>query len=238
MATEPGDPIETLVAAVRRTLAANAEPAKAGPMQAYMRSAMPYRGVPTPVLRRALGPVFAAHPLPDRSAWERAVRALFWAAEYREERYAAVDLTGHRQYRTWLDLQAVPLLEAMIAEGAWWDYVDELAIRRVGPILRANHDEMTPLLHAWARDEHLWKRRAAIICQVGSKGGTDRALLTDAIDENVADPDFFIRKGIGWALREYAKTEPDWVRTFVYERRDRLSPLSQREARKHLTDAR
>ncbi|MGH7912968.1 MAG: DNA alkylation repair protein [Candidatus Dormibacteraceae bacterium] len=229
---------QDLVAAVRRALEAAGDGKKAGPMQAYMRSQMPFRGVQTPLLRKTLRPVFVAHPLPDRSAFEIAVRELFLAASYREERYAAIELTGHRQYRDYLDLQSIPLLEDLIVAGAWWDFVDELAIRRLGPILRAHPAEAGSLLRRWVRDPDVWRRRAAIIAQIGSKEGTDLRLLTEAIDANLADPEFFIRKAIGWALREYAKTDPIWVRTFVRERRSSLSALSQREAKKHLTDAR
>jgi 3-methyladenine DNA glycosylase AlkD len=78
-----------------------------------------------------------------------------------------------------------------------------------------------------------WKRRASIICQLGSKGGTDVELLAHCIEANLDDPDFFLRKGIGWALREFAKTEPGWVRAFIDAHPD-LSPLSRREATKHL----
>jgi 3-methyladenine DNA glycosylase AlkD len=84
----------------------------------------------------------------------------------------------------------------------------------------------------WALDADRWRRRAAVICQIGAKDDTDTALLADVIVANLADPDFFLRKGIGWALRQHARLDPDWVRTFVATHE--LSPLSRREALKHL----
>lgn len=223
-----------LVSAVRDALAAAADPAKAGPMQAYMKSVMPFRGVPMPVRRRLSRRVFAAHPPTERSAWVATVRELWDAATYREERYVAIELTGHRCARDWQDPGSLGLYEHMIVTGAWWDYVDDLAIRRVGPILRAYPAETTPLLRTWAHDEDRWRRRTAVIAQVGAKGATDTDLLAYAITANLDDRDFFLRKGIGWALREHAKTDPDWVRAFVAANVDRLSPLSRREAVKHI----
>ena len=89
-----------------------------------------------------------------------------------------------------------------------------------------------PVVRRWARDTDRWRRRAAVICQIGAKDGTDTALLAEAIEANLADPDFFLRKGIGWALRQHARLDPDWVRTFAATHD--LSPLSRREALKHL----
>ncbi len=223
-----------LVTAVRAALADAADPAKADPMQAYMKSDMPFRGVPTPARRALSRAVFAAHPTTERSAWVATVRELWDAATYREERYVAIELTGDRRARDWQDPGTLAVYEHLIVTGAWWDYVDDLAIRRVGPILRAHPAETTPLLRAWAHDEDRWRRRTAVLCQVGAKGATDTDLLAYAITANLDNRDFFLRKGIGWALREHAKTDPDWVRDFVATHIERLSPLSRREALKHI----
>jgi 3-methyladenine DNA glycosylase AlkD len=90
------------------------------------------------------------------------------------------------------------------------------------------------MMRAWAVAPDLWQRRTAIICQIGSKSATDRRLLTHAIDRNADDQDFFIRKAIGWALREHAKIDPEWVREFVTRRDGALSGLSKREALKNI----
>jgi len=88
-------------------------------------------------------------------------------------------------------------------------------------------------MREWADDEHLWLRRSAVICQVGAKERTDPVLLADVIEPNLSDRDFFVRKAIGWALRDYARTRPEWVKTFVSSH-ESLSGLSRREALKHL----
>ncbi|MEV4057188.1 DNA alkylation repair protein [Amycolatopsis sp. NPDC049688] len=224
---------EKLVKAIRDGLAEQADAAKAPAMQAYMKSAMPFRGVPKPQRSALLKQVLADHILPDRVTYSVTVLELWRTAEYREERYAAIDLSGYRAYRRWQDPELLGMYEEMIVTGAWWDYVDELAIRRIGPILRAGRARVTPVMRAWAADTDLWRRRTAIICQVGAREETDTDLLRDAIEPAIAEPEFFLRKGIGWALRDYAKTAPDWVRSFVDEHPG-LSGLSRREALKHI----
>ncbi|MET8850604.1 DNA alkylation repair protein [Amycolatopsis sp. NPDC004625] len=222
-----------LVKEIRDGLAELADPAKAPSMQAYMKSAMPFRGVPKPQRSALLKHVLADHVLPDRVTYSATVLELWRTAGYREERYAAIDLSGYRAYRRWQDPELLPVYEEMIVGGAWWDYMDELAIRRIGPILRADRARVTPVMRAWAAGADLWRRRTAIICQVGAKVETDTDLLRGAIEPAIAEPEFFLRKGIGWALRDYAKTAPGWVRSFVDDHPG-LSGLSRREALKHL----
>jgi 3-methyladenine DNA glycosylase AlkD len=162
------------------------------------------------------------------------VGELWHGAAFREERYAAIDLTGHRLYRAYQRPDALALYDELIVTGAWWDYVDEIARRRVGPILRASPAEVAPLMRSWAVDDDLWRRRTAILCQLGARSAVDLQLLQDVVEPNLAHREFFIRKAIGWALRDYAWHNPDWVRSYVDRHADRLSPLSYREATKHL----
>ncbi len=226
-------PDRALVRDVRAALAAVADPERAPAMQAYMKSAMPFRGAPKPVQVAALRPVLAAHPVPDRATWEATVRELYDGASFREERYAALALLGARAARAWLDLDLVPLLEHLVVTGAWWDLVDDVAGHQVAPLHRSFPAEMGPIVLGWAHDEDLWLRRTAILSQLGSGLGTDRALLTDVIEANVESREFFHRKAIGWALRDLAWKDPDWVRAFVDHHPD-LSGLSRREALKNL----
>jgi 3-methyladenine DNA glycosylase AlkD len=223
-----------IVSAVRRALASAADSVKAPQMQAYMKSALPFRGVQKPERARLVREIYESRPLPTQAVWAATVRELWHGAEFREERYAAIDLTGHRLYRGYQRPAVVPLYEDLIVSGAWWDYVDEIASRRVAPILRAWPDETAPLMRSWAIDDDLWRRRTAILCQLGARDAMDLQLLHDCLEPNLADREFFIRKAIGWALRDYARHDPDWVRSWVDRHVDRLSPLSYREATKHL----
>ena len=117
-------------------------------------------------------------------------------------------------------------------EGAWWDYVDAIAGKGVGAMLVAHPAETTKIMKDWSRTENIWKRRTAILCQLHHKERTDRRLLFETIEHSIGHPEFFLRKAIGWALREYSKTEPELVSDYVARNADRLSPLSVREALK------
>lgn len=221
-----------LVSDVRAALTAVADPAKAVPMQAYMRSAMPYLGVQTPKRRAAIRPVAARWQPASFGEWEQGVWAVFDGAGHREERYAALDLALLRRFAGYRDARAMPLLRRLAVAGAWWDLVDGAS-----PIARdaltADPGAVAPLLRAWARDDDLWVRRVAVISQLLRKTGTDRTLLADVLEPNLARPEFFLRKAVGWALRDFARADPDWVRAYVADHPG-LSPLSRREALKHL----
>jgi len=223
-----------LIAAIRQELKRRADSEKAPQMRAYMKSAMPYLGVQTPRLREACRLVFHAHRLASFDDWRDTVLALWHGAHFREERYAALVLTGERSYRDYQTLDALPLYEELIVTGAWWDYVDLIASQRIGPLLRRYPGRMKRTLRAWSRSKDLWKRRTAILCQLSFKADTDLGLLYDCIEPNLADREFFVRKAIGWALRQHAWTDAGEVQRYVAKNRARLSPLSMREALKNV----
>ena len=203
-------------------------------MQAYMKSAMPYLGVPAGALRAVSRAVFADLPLPDAATWRGLVLELWRNARFREERYAAIELTGHRAARPFQDMDALPMYEEMVVRGAWWDYVDALAAHRVGGLLRLHPRVMRARMLAWAKDDDMWKRRSAILCQLRFKGSTDLALLYACIEPSLGSREFFLRKAIGWALRQYAWTDPVEILRYVGKNETRLSPLSRREALKNV----
>jgi 3-methyladenine DNA glycosylase AlkD len=198
-----------------------------------MKSTMPYRGVRMPEVRSICKVAFADHPFTSFDEWQAGVLDLWRPARFREERYAAMELAGHRRYATYRTPSAMPMFEEMIVTGAWWDHVDEAA-HHVGQILRSDPKEMRPMMRAWSTDENLWKRRVSIICQISFKNETDLDLLYSNIDPNLADRDFFIRKAIGWALRAYAWTDPAEVARYVRAHESQLSGLSRREALKNI----
>ena len=227
-----------LIEALRAKLAAGADPHRAAGQQAYMKSALPYLGLTSPTLRAALRPVLGdpAYRIATRPEWEATVRALWDEATYREHWYAALEVLRHRQYQPWRDLELLPLVRHLVETGAWWDVVDDLATHVLRDLRLDDPDGMAPLLRDWAHDEHLWIRRSAMLAQVGAGVRTDVALLRDVLVPNIpyaGEQAFFSRKAIGWALRDYARTAPDWVRGFVMAHPE-LSGLSRREALKHL----
>jgi Predicted DNA alkylation repair enzyme len=223
-----------LIVQVRQSLRVVADPSKAPAMQAYMKSAMPYYGVPAPVTKRVFARVLLDHPLADRGSWLATVRALWHDATHREERYAALALAGHQYYLAYQDPDTLDLYRELVVTGAWWDFVDTLASHRVGPILQTHHDEVRPTIVGWSTDPDMWLRRTSIICQLGAKQSIDLDLLTACIEPNLADREFFIRKAIGWALRQHAWIDAAWVQDYVRRQSDQLSPLSRREALKNV----
>jgi 3-methyladenine DNA glycosylase AlkD len=227
--------VHPIVDALREGLAGLTDPVAAESMQKYMKSAMPFRGVAKPARRQLLRVAVAGHPVPD-AATLRAVASELWdGARYREERYLALSLVDLPRHAKLVDPTWLPLFQHWIVTGAWWDFTDEIATRRVGSLLRAHPLDVAPLVKGWITDPDRWLRRASVICQLGSGPATNVDLLRDAIEANATDPEFFIRKGIGWALRQHARTDPEWVRAFVTSH-PRLSPLTRREALKHLGD--
>ena len=225
---------KTLIAAVRRELRAASDPSRAPAMQAYMKSAMPYYGVGAPEQQRIWTKVFRKRSLTDAESWRDTTLALWRGARFREERYGALALTGDRAYLEYQTLDTIPMYEEMIVTGAWWDYVDHIASRRIGPLLRSYPRPMSRLMRRWSRSEDMWKRRTAILSQLGFKQATDLDLLYACIEPNLADHEFFIRKAIGWALRQYAWTNPTAVRRYVRAHEAELSSLSRREAMKNI----
>ncbi len=215
---------------IRSDLDILADPDAAPAMAAYMKVAdngtLPFLGIRRPVVRRTARALAKGQ---DPEEVLAAVVALWDHATHREQRYAAQDLLSLRWTHGRIDL--LDLHRHHVVTGAWWDHVDETA-HRISDLVDTHHDELEPVLREWSVDEVLWLRRVAILGQLGLRDRVDLYLLADVIEPNREDPEFFIRKAIGWALREVARWNPDWVREYVDA--NELSSLSRREALKHL----
>jgi 3-methyladenine DNA glycosylase AlkD len=220
-----------LVAAIRTMLMERADPARAAGSQAYMKSSILSLGVRVPEVRRCVVAAAADFPMGSPEQLRATVLVLWREAQWREEQYAAIDLTGLRLVAK--DPLMLPVYEEIIRTGAWWDFVDGVSQRICG-LLLAHRALMTPVLLKWSTDEDFWIRRAAITSQLKAKAATDTDLLRAVIEANLDDREFFVRKAVGWALREFAKTNPAWVRDFVTQHAGHLSPLSRKEALRHL----
>ena len=156
-----------LLLRVRRELRRVADPKKAPMMQAYMKSAMPYHGVQAVLLRACCKQLFRETEFATRATWRDRVLELWRGAGYREERYVAIALTGDKRAATFQTPQVMALYEEIVVAGAWWDYVDDVASHRVGPILRDHPVPMRKKMLAWSKSGDMWKRRTSIICQLG-----------------------------------------------------------------------
>jgi len=227
----PHSPI--LLLALRRALRRVAQPEKAKPMQSYMKSSMPYHGVPTPVADNVFKSVFSPLEFPDSESWRRAILDIWRNARFREERYGAIALARQRRFAAYQTIEALPMYEEMIVTGAWWDFVDTIAAHGIGGLLRNDKLRVSRTMLRWSRSPDMWKRRTSILCQLTFKTDTDLKLLFACIEPSLDSPEFFLRKAIGWALRQYAWTNPGEVRRYVEKNVTRLSALSRREALKN-----
>ena len=223
-----------LLPKLRKALQQASDPVRAPAMQAYMKSAMPYHGVPTPLLRQVCKSTFADLRFATASHWQAQVLHLWRGARFREERYAALYLAGDKRGRPFQTLSAMKMYDELIVTGAWWDYVDDIASHRVGPILRNYPVPMRRKMLSWSKSSNLWKRRTAIICQLGFKAETDLELLYACIEPSLGSREFFLQKAIGWALRQHAWTDGAEIKKYVRLNRTRLSALSCREALKNI----
>ena len=223
-----------LANSLRARLHEVADPARAPGMQAYMKSDMPYLGVSAVPMRQVCRALFREQAWPDSAAWQRDVLAIWRGAHFREERYAAIELTGVRSAQQFQHIDAMPMYEELIVTGAWWDYVDAIATQRFWVILQNDREAMKAKMLVWSSAPDMWKRRSAILCQIKAKAATDLDFLYDCIEPSLNSKEFFLRKAIGWALRQYAWTDPDEVQRYVSQNAGRLSGLSKREALKNI----
>ncbi|HSN94437.1 MAG TPA: glutamate racemase [Anaerolineaceae bacterium] len=213
---------------VQQALATRANPENAKPMKAYMRNQFEYFGLKSPDMREAQKPFLTAARQQKAIDWEL-VQA-FWDAPQRELQYFAISyLHTLKRHLTSEDL---PRIKALVEQKSWWDSVDSLDAL-VGYLV-SQDETLKSVMLDWAEDPDFWVRRAAIDHQLGFKQATDTALLKTIILKNLGSREFFINKAIGWSLRAYAWTDPAWVGAFLREYRDKLAPLSFREAAKHL----
>jgi 3-methyladenine DNA glycosylase AlkD len=212
-------------------LAAVADPSKANGMQAYMKTEMPFFGVQKAARTGILRDVVRDYPPRDRAEYEEMIVAL-WQLPHREEKYLALGVARH--FEEHVTPEALPLYRRLIVEGAWWDLVDEVATHLICDLVIAYPVEVWPTVDTWIDDDDMWLRRTAIICQVGAKEDTDATRLFRFCEARAFEKEFFIRKAIGWALRQHARIDPGGVARFVITHRDQLSGLTYREATKHI----
>ena len=213
-----------------QNLCAARDPSRAVGMAAYMRGQFLFLGLTAPALRALERTALAGFPAPTEAELRLIVEAC-WARPEREFQYVGCDyLRIH---------EAVPgpgflaVTRTLITTKSWWDTVDPLATRIVGSLVR-RHPTLTAEMDAWSTDDDLWLVRTAILHQLHYGAATDTGRLFGYCARQAGHRDFFVRKAIGWALRHYARTDPEAVRAFVAANRDRLAPLSVREATKHL----
>ena len=201
----------------------------AEPMKAYMKHHFPFLGIKSPARTEALKSFFATHELPGKKELFIEVWEIYRLPE-REYQYVAIALLSKKIKS--LTVDDLEFLEKLITEKSWWDSVDSIAPTIVGDIVKRDRLEGEKVMLQWSDSDNMWLNRAAILHQLKYKKETNEKILIEIILKHVHSNEFFIQKAIGWVLREYAKTNPGFVRRFAEEHE--LKPLSKREALKHI----
>lgn len=206
----------------------NADDEQASAMAAYMKNTFMFLGVAAPLRRELQKPWLLAEALPPISELSEVVEQL-WDAEPREAQYFAIELVD--KYITQFRREDLALLEFMASNKQWWDSIDLIASKLLGGYFKCFPEERAAAVHRWLAGSDFWLQRCGILFQLKYKTETDTHVLTQAILTVAHSSEFFLQKAIGWALREYRKTNATWVDGFVASHP--LKPLSRREAWKH-----
>lgn len=230
LAPPPSDLTDTVLARLTAAYATAADPVRAERSAAYLKGVAPFLGIPTPQRRALSRQVLDSLPRPGEADCV-AIALRCWELPEREYQYFAVDYLRRHVGR--LSSGFLPVVRHLVSTVSWWDTVDLLAAHLAGGLVAADRALATGM-DAWIEDDNLWIARTALLHQLTYKEATDTERLFGYCLRQSGHRDFFIRKAIGWSLREYAKTDPAAVQEFVAGARDRLSPLSVREALKHL----
>ncbi len=206
-----------------------ANPEKAVQMSRYMKNLFDYYGIQA-TLRRELSRSFIKEEgIPVKSELFETLKKL-WALPKREYQYFGMELAA--KFKRKPEVSDIKMFEWIILHKSWWDTVDFIAANLVGNYFQIYGQQSQKIMEDWLDSGNIWLQRTSLIFQLKYKASTNTALLSRQIDALRHSKEFFIKKAIGWALREYAKTNPDWVRQFVSQ--TELSTLSKREALKRL----
>ena len=207
-----------------------ADPEIAEGMRAYMKSNQPFYGVKAGPRRSSFKTIAKQFKMISQVEYEQIIFEL-WAGAYREEMYQALEVAEHyKKYRT---LASWPIYDRLVRTAPHWDTLDWIAGKIVSSLV-LQHRELEANLIDWSQADNFWVRRASLLAHLRHKEQTNTQLLADTILALCHESEFFIRKAIGWVLRDYSYTDPAWVSNFVAQYDDRLSGLSKREALKQI----
>ena len=197
-------------------------------MSKYMLNKFEYIGIKTPERRKIFKNFFSEYKNEEKIDWEFVNKC--WENKYREFQYVAADYLKNMKDK--LTIDDIPNLKQLILKKSWWDTIDNLDMT-IGA-LALKDSNVNKILLEWSLDENIWLRRIAIDHQLLRKEKTDIELLEKILKNNLEQTEFFINKAIGWALRDYSKTNPEWVKNFIEKNKENMAKLSIKEASKYL----
>ncbi len=199
------------------------------PMQNYMKNLFPFLGIKAPLRSQLMRDFYKETGILRQEINLGFVKQL-WLRDEREYQYAAQDYLVRAIKK--IDRSHLPFIENLITTKSWWDTVDILGPHLIGKIAKETPSIIDESIEIWAFSDNLWLKRTSILFQLKYKKETNEAYLYKYITANADSKEFFIQKAIGWALREFSKTNPDSVRQFINEAT--LSKLSIREGSKYI----
>lgn len=212
---------------VQKVFKKESNTADATTMSAYMRNLFSFYGLKTPIRKKLIKDLLNDNPVNVSDIVTIAKEA--WTLPERELQYFAIELlaTHHQSWQK----DIIILFEKMIVEKSWWDSVDSIASKLTAVYFKMFPEQIIPVTGQWNRSNNIWLQRSSLLFQLLYKEKTDTVLLTKYILHLRSSKEFFIQKAIGWILRQYARTNPQWVKKFLKE--NELAPLSKKEALKH-----
>lgn len=197
-------------------------------MSKYMLNKFEYIGIKTPERRKIFKNFFKEYKNKEKIDWKFVNKC--WENEYREFQYIAADYLKNMKDK--LTIDDIPKFKQLILKKSWWDTIDNLDMT-IGTLVLKDSN-VNKILLEWSLDENIWLKRIAIDHQLLRKEKTNTELLEKILKNNLGQTEFFINKAIGWALRDYSKTNPEWVKNFIEENRENMAKLSIKEASKYL----
>ena len=197
-------------------------------MSKYMLNKFEYIGIKTPERREIFKNFFKEYKNEEKIDWEFVNKC--WENKYREFQYVGADYLKNMKDK--LTIDDIPKFKRLILEKSWWDTIDNLDMT-IGA-LALKDSNVNKILLEWSLDENIWLRRIAIDHQLLRKEKTNTELLEKILKNNLGQAEFFINKAIGWALRDYSKTNPEWVKNFIEKNKENMAKLSIKEASKYL----
>lgn len=214
---------------LRKKLIENSDPELARQMESYMRNKFKFYGLKTPERRKSYHDLIKLEKANKKIDWKFLDQA--WADEHREAQYFVCDyLIALEKY---LKFENIDHIFNYVKSKQWWDTIDSL-IKPIGK-LGLRDERVNELMLAWSKDDDFWVRRVAIEHQLLRKDKMNVELLNAILENNLGSSEFFINKAIGWALRDYSKTNPNWVENFIRKHHTEMATLSIKEGRKYLS---
>lgn len=215
---------------LEKTFKQHANKTRAEGAKAYLLNQFEFYGIAMSERRKLCKAFIKANPLSSLSEVEKIVKTA-WQLPVREWQYFGIELLEY--YKKQWKISTIKIIEYCIVHKSWWDTVDAMADAWSGVYFKLFPGQIIPVTGKWNTSGNMWLQRTSLLFQKKYKQTTDADLLAKYIRHLASSDEFFIRKAIGWMLREYAKTNPEWVKQFVTS--NTLSPLSKREALKHFT---